>query len=66
MVGSSWGWRCFHSDNMLPGIVLGVDNLLKNDTGQSGKQVRMRCIHAPSIQKADLAKTKGLAPNQRQ
>ena len=64
-MGSSQGWRCFHGDNMLPGIVLGVGNLLNNDTKQSGQQARMRCMHAPSIQNVDLAKAKGLVPNQR-
>ena len=59
------GWRCFHGDYLLPRIVLGVDNLLKNDTKQSRQQARMQCMHAPSIQNADLAKTKGLAPNRR-
>ena len=63
VVGSSRGWRCFHGDNMLLGIVLGVEFFLNNDTKQSGKQGRMRCMHAPSIQSSDLAKTKGLAPN---
>ena len=65
VVGSSWGWRCFHSDDMLTGVVIGVDNFLNNDTNYSGKQARMRCMHEPSIQNADLAKTKGLAPNRR-
>ena len=50
---------------MLPGIVLGMDNLLNNDTEQSGQQITMRCMHEPSIQNAELAKTKGLAPNRR-
>ena len=65
MVGSSWGWRCFHGDDMLPGIMLCVENLLNNDTKKSGQQERMQCMHMPSIQNANLAKNKGLAPNQR-
>ena len=35
------------------------------NTKQSGQQARMQCMHAPSIQNEDLAKTKGLSPNRR-